>query len=81
MQAACGECHGGDRPRAGLDLVTYAGIIAGDRGGLVVEPGDPANSFILEVQSEPHDANLTSEQLKFLSDWIAAGAPETADSE
>ena len=42
----------------------------------MIEPGDPANSYILEVQSEEHYANLTPDQLQILSDWIAAGAPE-----
>ena len=50
--------------------------MAGNRGGPVVEPGDPANSYILEVQGEEHYANLTPDQMQLLTDWIAAGAPE-----
>jgi len=48
----------------------------GSRGGSVVEPGDPDHSFILEVQGEEHNANLTPDQMQLLRDWIAAGAPE-----
>ena len=81
LEATCGECHAGDSPRAGLDLVTYEGIMAGNRGGPVIEPGDPDNSFILEVQSEEHYANLTPDQMQLLTDWIAAGAPEFASGE
>ena len=81
LVAECGACHGDDSPRAGLNIITYADLMAGSRGGTVVEPGDPANSFIVEVQQEPHAANLSPDELQFLIDWIAAGAPEFAGEE
>ena len=76
LVAECGACHGDDSPRAGLNIITYADLMAGSRGGPVVEPGSPDNSFIVEVQQEPHAANLSPEELQFLIDWIRA-VPES----
>ena len=39
-------------------------------------PGDPANSRLIEVQSGQHFAQFSADELKLLSDWIQAGAPE-----
>ncbi|MBN2472135.1 MAG: hypothetical protein JXN59_15540, partial [Anaerolineae bacterium] len=76
---ACGECHGGDDPERELDVTTYESLMAGSRGGSVIEPGDPEASLILEVLNEGHFGQLSETQLATLHNWIAAGAP--ADDE
>jgi hypothetical protein len=50
----------------------------GGESGPVIVPGDPQNSLLVQKQSgaQPHFGQLTPEELKLVSDWIAAGAPE-----
>jgi len=75
FKTKCSACHG-TNPTAGLTLITYAGAMAGGKDGPVINPGDSANSKIVEIQSKPHFANLSSDELNSLIQWIDAGAPE-----
>ncbi len=80
LTETCGRCHGGDRPRSGLDVTSYATLLAGGRDGAVITPGDPDDSLIFEVLAEGHFAELSADQMQMLRDWVAAGAPEAAGS-
>ncbi|HET9588063.1 MAG TPA: NapC/NirT family cytochrome c [Anaerolineales bacterium] len=72
----CADCHG-ELASGGLNLLTYAGLMSGSSNGAVVIPGDAANSVLFQLQSAGgHFANLTSEELAVLEQWIDAGAPE-----
>jgi len=71
---ACATCHSETVSSAGLDLSSYAGLMAGSDNGDVVTPGDSTNSILVEVQSGQHFATVTSSQLDLLIDWIDAGA-------
>jgi mono/diheme cytochrome c family protein len=77
FQARCGTCHGASAI-LGLNLTTYQSALAGSSNGPVIVPGDPANSRLIQKQSgsQPHFGQLSPEELKLVSDWIAAGAPE-----
>ncbi len=77
---ACGECHGSDDPERELDVTTYEALMAGSRGGPVIEPGSPEASLILEVLNEGHFGQLSGAQLTTLHNWIAAGAPADDDA-
>ena len=44
FQAACIICHGG---AGGLELESWAGVIAGGNSGAVVIPGVPENSLLI----------------------------------
>jgi hypothetical protein len=49
----------------------------GGKDGAVILPGDAANSLLFRIQSEGnHFANLSSEELDAVQQWIDAGAPE-----
>ena len=72
----CMPCHGGDKPRAGVKLDTYEGVVA------TVVPGDPKASLLVKsvkgdgVRKMPlgnHPA-LTPVEIKVWEDWISAGA-------
>ena len=72
----CMPCHGGDKPRAGVKLDTYEGVLA------TVVPGDPKASLLVKsikgqgVRKMPlgnHPA-LTPEEIKVWEDWISSGA-------
>jgi len=76
VTAKCGACHG-DLATAGLNMLTYEGIMKGGTDGPVVVPGDSANSLLYKIQSAGgHFANLTAEELEIIKQWIDAGAPE-----
>ncbi len=70
-------CHGTNGQK-GLDVTAYASLMKGSEDGPVIVPGDPAGSALIQVQTEaqPHFAQLTSDELKLVTDWILAGAPE-----
>lgn len=71
----CGGCHG-EGAMIGLNVTTYDTLMAGSENGPVVQPGDPDNSSIVEVQSDAHYGNLDEDQLTLLIQWIAEGALE-----
>ena len=69
---SCTSCHGSSA-MGGLDLSTYATVIAAG----VVTPGEPATSkLVLKVEKGDHYAQLTSEQLDIIRQWILDGAKE-----
>jgi len=72
----CSKCHG-DLASGGLDLLTYTGVMEGSDSGVVIVPGDSANSILFQVQSAgKHFANLVSDELEAVRQWIDNGAPE-----
>lgn len=79
IQSRCINCHGGERVEKGLNLSSYADLMAGSENGPVVEPGDPANSLLVKLvanQKMPkRGPKLTPPQVQIISDWVAAGAP------
>ena len=76
MTTKCSACHG-NLATAGLNVLTYEGIMKGGSKGPVIVPGDSANSLLIQVQSTgKHFANLSAEELDAIKQWIAAGAPE-----
>ncbi|MGB5283167.1 MAG: c-type cytochrome domain-containing protein, partial [Polyangiales bacterium] len=75
-QANCVRCHSGGGP-AGVDLDSYANILAGGDGGPLVVPGDssdPRALLIPQLNSNhangPDDAGF----VVILSQWIDYGA-------
>ncbi|MCK7475810.1 MAG: hypothetical protein MZV49_25255 [Rhodopseudomonas palustris] len=58
-------------------MSTYADLMEGAADGTVIVPGDSANSLLFQIQSAgKHFANLASEELEIIKQWIDAGAPE-----
>lgn len=74
----CVFCHSGAEAEAGLDMSSYESIMAGSENGPVIIPGDPANSPLIQRQSEPreHFGQVLDDELTALSEWVASGAPE-----
>jgi len=52
-QTMCNMCHQGESAPAGLDLMSYEGLMNGSINGPVVIPGEPDNSTIVEVTGPP----------------------------
>ncbi len=79
FEQSCLKCHGGDDTKEGLSVKTYEDLMKGSVNGPVVVPGDPAASELVTQVARgkmPKRAAAWSEdQVKLLSDWVAAGAP------
>jgi hypothetical protein len=76
VQGKCSACHG-DLATAGLNMLTYEGLMKGGKDGAVIVPGDSASSKLFQIQSAGgHFANLTADELAIIKQWIDAGAPE-----
>jgi hypothetical protein len=79
LSANCWKCHGPDKPKAGLDLRTPAGMAKGGTSGPVLIPGAADQSLLFEKVSTdempPGKAKLTAAQVRVLRDWINSGAP------
>ena len=78
--AKCAACHS-TPDMTGLAMDTYANLMAGGKNGLVVMPGDSANSILYTIQvAGGHPGTFTAEELAILQAWIDAGAMETAST-
>jgi hypothetical protein len=72
----CTGCHG-DLATGGLNMLTYADLMKGSSNGPVIVPGSAADSTLFQIQSAGgHFANLDSEELEVIKQWLDAGAPE-----
>ena len=90
---AFASCHGGDAPEQGLHLgnITRAMLVERPsqqaQGRMLVVPGDPAASYLLEKLAKPQPqvgnqmpprgagGALPSKQVDAVRQWIANGAP------
>lgn len=86
FKRSCVSCHGGVNAQGekvteyGLDLTTAKGALAGSEYGPVIEPGDPDNSYLVELIEAgdmPEEGDpLTPEEIDIIRAWIAAGAKD-----
>jgi len=84
---ACTNCHNPDKKKAGLDLTTYQGAIAGSENGPVIKPGNPDGSLMFKVckadgdpKMPPKGDSLSDADMALLKNWIAGFALENANS-
>ena len=81
LEEHCVECHGGGRPKAGLDLSSPAGIAAGGDRGLLIAPGDAEHSLLaiaLGYQDPelliPPEGRLADAEIEGIRAWVDGGA-------
>lgn len=80
LQRSCIRCHGGDKTRARLSLVSRDSTLRGGEHGDVLVPGHAGQSKLIEVVSGdspkmPKQGDpLTGAQIQILRDWIDGGA-------
>jgi cytochrome c len=82
--AHCAQCHLAMNHKGGLSLATKAGIMKGGRDGVVIVPGDPANSMLVKLirhegpaddpKPMPPKEKLTDADIATVTEWITAGA-------
>ncbi len=87
LRNSCLNCHNPDKKKAGLDLSSYSGTMAGSDDGKVVTPGDASGSKLYRCMTRaeepymPQKADkLPDKELNVFRDWIAGGALETSGS-
>ncbi|MEP0548515.1 MAG: beta-propeller fold lactonase family protein [Rhodothermales bacterium] len=81
LTARCADCHGGADAAAGLDVTSWASLIAGSDAGEALIAFDPDNSVMIELMTklpESHPAyaahRLRDAEVAFLRRWIEQGA-------
>jgi hypothetical protein len=78
LTSRCDRCHGGNRIEAGLDLLSYAGVMAGSEDGPVVIPGDSANSSLVQViisgEMPRRAPRLPDSEIETVANWVDEGA-------
>lgn len=88
FQRSCQGCHQPASKMSGLDLTTYAGLMAGGSKGASVVPGEPDGGLLIGYvtgEREPRmplsQDPLPDEQIETLKRWIAAGAVDDTPAE
>ncbi len=90
LQANCYTCHGGINHKGGLTIDTKAGLFKGGRDGVVIVPGDPANSLLVKLIRHEGPANdpmpmpqrkpkMSDADIAVIEQWVKAGAIMPAD--
>ena len=74
----CSECHEWPDPSEDLVLTSYGDVMYGSANGDVVIPGEPENSYLVELietgQMPRRRDPLTTVQIELIKAWIEAGA-------
>jgi formate dehydrogenase gamma subunit len=77
FQEKCVLCHSDSSGLGGLDLSSYEPTLKGGVSGLLIIPGDSANSLLIIRQTTgDHPGQLSIEEIARVRDWIDAGAPQ-----
>ena len=81
LAAACTGCHGGQNPAAQLRLETFATLLAGNNNGLILTPGNAAESLLVKKikgtagdQMPLNQSPLPDETIALFEKWVAEGA-------
>ncbi len=78
LKNKCSECHGDENPEVMLTVVNYEELMQGSEFGIIINPSDPATSYMLEMIETgemPQDGEgVTSEELSLIKEWIEEGA-------
>src|SRR5260370_20240580 len=78
LQSRCVKCHGPQKPKAELNLVSLEGMARGSTNGPVVHPGKPDQSTLWQMIQEgkmPPKSPLPEAERSLVRRWITQGAP------
>ena len=77
FNSRCTSCHSGSNPPKGVDLASWAGVLAGGKNDPLVVPfnsSDPSAVLVPQMEDghegAPHGTNIIQD----IKDWIDAGA-------
>ena len=89
LKSQCLKCHGDDpkKLRGELDLRTRATAMKGGESGVVIVPGKPAESLLVQAVNHakegyampPSSAKMKPEQIAILTKWVQDGLAYPAD--
>jgi mono/diheme cytochrome c family protein len=77
----CQGCHGADKQKGGLRLLSRADALAGGDTGPALAPGDPDESRLIQMVrydgdiKMPPKGRLPAEDIAALTAWVKGGAP------
>ena len=79
LVSRCGRCHAGGQRKGQLDLGTLVGVERGSESGVIVVPGKPEKSLLVEVLTAgdmpPDGKNRpTKAEIAKITGWIREGA-------
>jgi len=85
LQTNCGKCHFDVNHKGGLSLMTKASTLKGGRDGVVIVPGDPANSLLVRLirhegppddpkPMPPKSPKMSDADIATIEQWVKAGA-------
>jgi cytochrome c len=85
LQTNCGKCHFDMNHKGGLSLATKASTMKGGRDGVVIVPGDAANSLLVRLIRHEGPANdpmpmpakaprMSDADIATIEQWVKAGA-------
>lgn len=85
IERRCVKCHGGlkedgtPRVEEGLRMTSYEDILAGSWNGSVIEPGNVADSYLIEQietgEMPKKEPDLLPAEIRVIKAWVEAGAP------
>ena len=82
LESNCVKCHGGEKTKGALDLVTREALLRGGESGQAIVPGEPDSSLLLKTirhEEDPHmphkAAKLPGAEIAAIAAWIKMGAP------
>ena len=78
----CLKCHGGEKTRAGLNLASRAGLLAGGDSGPAIDLSAPKSSLVLKLMRHEEEPLMPAKEPKLapalvsaFEQWIGLGAP------
>jgi len=80
FNAKCILCHSAPKPKAMMNLQSYAGVMKGNDDGPVITAGDPDKSYLYKLilgtgrKKMPPKQPLSKADVALIGAWIKAGA-------
>ncbi|HEV3122108.1 MAG TPA: DUF1549 domain-containing protein, partial [Isosphaeraceae bacterium] len=77
----CQKCHGQDKPKAGLQLLSRSSVLEGGESGPAAVSGNPDESLLIQAiryddePKMPPKEKLSDREIEILTRWVAQGLP------
>jgi mono/diheme cytochrome c family protein len=83
LEKNCVQCHGDQKKMAGLDLSSFAGLMAGGSSGPAIAPGKPERSLLwqmIDTGKMPMGGKLTDADKQLIRTYIEQGRFPSMDA-
>ena len=82
LESHCVKCHGGEKTKGGLDLVTREALLRGGESGAALVPGKPDESLLVQMMRHEKDPGMPHKERKLpdaviaqIAEWVNWPAP------